>query len=113
MTLPSKYLELARCSGVCLDQINPGSTEVAFTRELALNALSLLEGTSVAVLGGDVLRCSQDGKLEYVYANWWSEQDSSEDISTYAERSQREAMSYVANFQGSGEFEPLFVFVLS
>jgi hypothetical protein len=111
MTLPTRYLEIQKTSGVHLDQINVGSCEVAFTRDVALEALQSLNDTPVAVLGGDVLRISS-GKLEYVYANWYCNKVEYEGSLSYAERSRCKAMSYVKDFLADG-FEPLFVFVLS
>lgn len=110
--LPSRYVEISDSLGIRLDQINIGSREVAFPRDVALDALSQLDETSIAVLGGDVLRLL-GGKLEYVYANWYCNRLEHEEPRVYAERSRREAASYVKNFRGVGEFEPLFVFVLS
>ena len=68
MMLTSRYVEISDSLGIRLDQINVGSREVAFPRDVALDALRLLNETSIAVLGGDVLRFV-DGKLEYSYAN--------------------------------------------
>jgi hypothetical protein len=112
MMLPSGYVEISDSLGIRLDQINVGSREVAFPRDVALDALRQLDETSIAVLGGDVLRLS-DGRLEYVYANWYCNRLEHEVSRSYAERSRREAASYVENFHGVGGFEPLFVFVLS
>lgn len=112
MILPSRYVEISDSLGIRLDQINVGSREVAFPKGVALDALRQLEETSIAVLGGDVLRLS-DGKLEYVYANWFCNRLEHEESLSYAERSRREAAAYVENFRAVGGFEPLFVFVLS
>jgi hypothetical protein len=54
-----------------------------------------------------------DGKLEYAYANWYCKKLEQEDSKLFAERSRREAVSYVEKFVAVGGFEPLFVFVLS
>ncbi len=112
MILPPLYTQLINASGVHLDQINPGSNEVALPRKEALDALQLLTETSIAVLGGDVLQIA-GGKLEYVYANWYCNQLEDEDFHSYAERSRCEAVSYIEKFHAIGGFEPLFVFVLS
>lgn len=110
--LPERYVELAKTHGVSLDEINPGSHEVAFKRSVTLDVLRSLNGTVIAVLGGDVFRRTND-HLEYAYANWYCNKVSSEDFASYAERSRREAIAYVENFKGAEGFEPLFVLVLS
>lgn len=112
MILPSRYVELRNSCGICLDQINVGSDEVAFPTGVALEALGLLKETSIAVLGGDVLRFVDDN-LEYAYANSYCKILEEEESKSYAQRSRHEAVAYVEKFVGVGGFEPLFVFVLS
>ena len=112
MNLPTRYLEICNSFGKRLNQINPGSTEVALPKMAALDALESLNGTSIAVLGGDVLRYFEQ-RLEYVYSNWYCNRLPGEVVLTYVERSRLEAASYVTTFRAVGNFEPLFVFVLS
>jgi hypothetical protein len=112
MILPKRYVEICERKGVRLDQIAPGSSAVALPRSAALEALRTLDKSSIAVLGGDVLQLSQ-GKLKYVYANWYCNREGNETPINYVERSKREALSYVEKFKPFGDFEPLFVLVLS
>ena len=111
MKLPEAYTQIQTQKGLPLAALNPNSREVALPRQSALEALSTLKGSRVAVLGGDVLT-QKDGLLKYVYANWFCAKQNGESLDEYAERSLRYASSYVSSFTPANDFEPLFVFVL-
>jgi len=69
----SIYLNFIREKGRPLSEINPGSDEIALTVNDALCALDLLSGSSIAVLGGDILSEKEGEKLIYAYQLWGSE----------------------------------------
>ncbi len=110
--LPTRCSDLIKKYGVSLSQWNPGSEEVALNKEAALKVLEALEGSNIAVVGGDVVRIAQ-GRLKYVYAQWSCKRNAGEHAEEFAKRSQRAAHEYVLNFHPAEEYEPLFVFVLS
>ena len=110
--LPPRCSDLIKERGIPLGQWNPGSEEFALDKESAIRALETLEGSNIAVLGGDVVRILQ-GRLKYVYAQWSSERRNGEDSKNFAMRSRREALDFVLTFRPMEAYEPLFVFVLS
>lgn len=58
--------------GLSLNEINPGSNEYALKTNDAIKAVELLQGSRIAILGGDILSIVS-GKLNYVYQNWGGE----------------------------------------
>lgn len=110
MTLPAAYLDVVQ-SGIPLSSINPGSTEFALPLDAVIRALEALEGTGIAVLGGDVLKKS-DCELSYTYENWYSSKRDGEQKEMFARRSLLETKSYVEKFAVTARFSPLFVLVL-
>lgn len=111
MNLPTRYTEISRSTGRPLSEINPGSDERALPAVAALEAINALAGSSVAVLGGDVLVSDNRG-LRYASANWHSKRRSQEPARAFAERSQREAREYIENYKQGAQVEPLFVLVV-
>ena len=87
-----------------------GLDEAAWTRSDALELLSHLKGAQVAVLGGDVYT-EGPGQLEPTYDNWYCERRPGEEFPAYAERSQREAFSFVDGYPDLPGI--LFAFVLN
>lgn len=92
----SIYLNFIKEKGRSLSEINPGSDEIALTASDALYALNLLNGSLIAVLGGDVLSEKENGKLiyayqfwgsEYHYLNWYCDKMDNESQEDYAKRS--------------------------
>lgn len=71
----SIYLNFIREKGRLLSEINPGSDEIALTVPDALHALDLLNGSQIAVLGGDILSEKENGKLIYAYQFWGDGQE--------------------------------------
>jgi hypothetical protein len=109
--LPLQCSELIKKRGVPLSQWNPGSEEVAFDKEASLKVLEMLESSSIAVLGGDVV-CIMQNQLKYVYAPWECKRNIGELPLEYAKRSRDMAFKYVQNFRPAKEYQPLFVLVL-
>ena len=84
--------------------------ENAWTKNDALELLAQLEGTDVAVLGGDVYSVSS-GRLEPSYESWFCERRPREGLFAYAERSQQKAKAFLRAFPDLSE--ALFALVLS
>jgi len=66
----SDYLNFIKEKGYPLSEINPGSDEIALTVNDALCALDLLNGSNVAVLGGDIISKKKNGEFIYAYQLW-------------------------------------------
>jgi len=95
MITPEIFVRFISSEGRKLSEINPGSDEVALVPSKAMEALKLLEGSQVAVLGGDVLSDSS-GKLVYNYENWYCEQLPGESPLDFVQRSQSVAYDFIA-----------------
>lgn len=67
-----EYTEFTRLKGRSLKEMNPGSDSFALSIEDALTSLSIIENSRIAILGGDVLSETDDGKLIYAYQIWGS-----------------------------------------
>jgi len=66
----NKFLHFITVAGRKLSEINLGSDEVALKPFMAIEALDLLSGTNIAVLGGDVLS-DASGRLACTYDNFY------------------------------------------
>jgi hypothetical protein len=82
----NKFLHFITVAGRKLSEINLGSDEVALKPFMAIEALDLLSGTNIAVLGGDVLS-DASGRLAYTYDNWYCNQLLNENCVEFARRS--------------------------
>jgi hypothetical protein len=69
------YLNFIKEKGWPLSEINPGSDEIALTVSDALYSLDLLDGSQIAVLGGDILSQKENGELVYAYQLWGDGQE--------------------------------------
>jgi hypothetical protein len=95
-----EYNRILFHEGLPLSQINPGSTEYALSADAALRAIGALEGTAIAILGGDVLT-ENDGKLAYTESNWFcNKQDGSCD-QEYAVASRAAAAEYISRYEAT------------
>ncbi|HFK5506805.1 hypothetical protein [Elizabethkingia anophelis] len=94
----SSYLNFLKKQGRPLLEINPGIAEIALTVADAIQALGLLEGSEVAILGGDILSEGENRELiyayqfwgdrqEYHYLNWYCNKENNETQEDYAKRS--------------------------
>ena len=72
MTVVSEYLDFVKSQGRPLTEINPGSDEIAISADEALEAIEILKGNELPILGGDVLS-TDSGKLTYAHQLWGSE----------------------------------------
>lgn len=98
MKKESAYWDFLMKKGRSLLEMNQGSNEIALEKDDALQALDLLKGNQIAVLGGDILSEKENGKLiyayqlwgdgqEYHYLNWYCDKKDSENQEEYVERS--------------------------
>jgi len=92
----SIYFSFIKEKGQPLSEINPGSDEIALTVNDALCALDLLNGSNIAILGGDILTKDVNDKLayaihswgyDYCYLNWYCDKIDSESQEDYIKRS--------------------------
>lgn len=94
MPIPDLFLRFVAENGRKLSEINPGSTELALTPSEAIIAVGFLSASQVAILGGDVLSDS-NGKLSYIYENWYCEQSPEEAPLDFIRRSQTVALKFI------------------
>lgn len=99
MPIPSIFTDHLLSKGRPLVEINQGSDEVALTPSNALEAIDLLAGSQVAILGGDVLS-DASGKLSYTYENWYCEQSQGENLMAFVKRSHEVANEFIAKLIG-------------
>ena len=74
-----------------------GLREAGWQRTDALAVLERLQGSAVAVLGGDVLRV-EGNRPQHTYDNWHVEPVEGESFATYAARSQAGAAEYITRY---------------
>ena len=93
-TLPAKLPlpDALRAAAIPLDHL--GVLEVAWTREKALEVVATLEGTTWAILGGDVL-VQRSGAYWHSYDTWHSDPAPDELCLDFVPRSHRETRSYI------------------
>ena len=103
---PSQFLP----NGLSLEHI--GVANLAWRREDALAILEALQGTSIAVLGGDVLDTAE-GHLTYNYSNWFVEPLPQEAWSAFVIRSHRRAAEYIASYRHPNTGACAFTLVLT
>jgi hypothetical protein len=89
-----------------------GCAEMAWSRLDAVAVLSCLVGSSIATLGGDVLRRSGDRTVP-AYANWSCNRHAAEPWTAYVERSYREAEDYLRKFPDPEDGSIVYVLVCS
>ena len=98
--------EALRAYAIPLDHL--GDREVAWPRDKALEIVCVLQGTTWAVLGGDVL-VQRDGAFRHSYDNWYSDRRPDEAALDFVGRSHRETRDYIERYQ---EKETLVSYVL-
>jgi hypothetical protein len=98
--IPERYSEILKASGRSLQDMHVA--EVALTRPHALDAVTSLKGTQVVILGGDVLRLSNESP-RYTGDNWFVKRQPDEDLAAYIVRSHEKAEAYIRNY--SQDFE--------
>jgi type V secretory pathway adhesin AidA len=85
--------------------------EVALTKTNAIKALTLLEGTNVAVLGGDVYELESDGYFRPTHDNWYLNKDDTPSLE-FAARSREKAQAYIRNYNETEGLNYRYVFVV-
>lgn len=90
----NNYREFLIKRGRNLSEINPGSDEMAFIIDDALDAIELLKNHKVNILGGDVLFEEKEKLIyathflgyDYHYLNWYCDRQDNESDEDYLER---------------------------
>lgn len=108
MSSHTDFLLLLQRKGYALSEL--GLREVGLEREIALEAIGLLQNASRSILGGDVYFKRND-KIESAYADWHSDPKPNENRDEFVRRSCEEARHYIKHFPRE-ETVPLFVFVV-
>ena len=110
MTSIERYQHILATKGISLQRL--GLSDTALRKDDALDAIRVLSGLSVPILGGDVY-LERRGSIEPGYANWHADRHDGETEKEFALRSCLKAEDYVGKFpERSGE-HPLFVLVTS
>ena len=107
MSHAEAYLRFVSSEGRKLRELNPQGDELGLVPSKALEALNLLQGCPVAVLGGDVLSDSS-GKLAYIHEDWYCERLPGEVPMDFARRSQINARDFITGLEKRGD-RSLFV----
>jgi hypothetical protein len=110
MLIPESYIEVLNTKGRSLQDI--GVNEVALQRPAALEAVRALEGSQVAILGGDVLRVFNN-RPEYTGDNWYSEQQDPESLADFLKRSRDTAEQYIRAYPDPEDGTTLYTLVVS
>src|SRR6267154_1604094 len=95
MLIPKNYTRILQDRGRSLHDI--GVHEIGLKRSDALEAVKSLEGSQVAILGGDVLQIKND-RPEYCYDNWYCNQSPPETLSFFLRRSWETAENFVKRY---------------
>lgn len=78
------YMNFIRNVGRPMSETNVGSNEFALNTKDALYAITLLRGSQIPILGGDIVSEDKNGQLdyviylwgyEYIYLNWYYEME--------------------------------------
>ena len=105
------YLNFIKEKGRSLSEINPGGDEIALAVDDALQAIELLKGSQMTILGGDILS-EDNGELIYAYQlwgeeyhclNWYCDREDNESKDEYAKRSYILAKEGVVNAYATAE----------
>jgi hypothetical protein len=99
-----------RSRGRPMSEINPGSHEYALTLQDAKQLISLLPGSTVPLLGGDVV-AESEGRLRYTYENWYIVREPAEDDESHARRSYRKAEDFISSLEARAAPKTYVVFV--
>jgi hypothetical protein len=108
----NKFLHFITVAGRQLSEINLGSDEVASKPFMEIEALDLLSGTNIAVLGGDVLS-DASGRLAYTYNNLYCNQLLNENCVEFARRSHAIARDSTNNIEKRNDPNIFIVLVYS
>jgi hypothetical protein len=104
----SEFCNFLEHNGKAINE-NEGA-DLALNKADALIALAMLEGTNVAILGGDVYKCGINGKLSATYDNWYINQEQLPPRQ-FAENSQLKAKQYLESYKEIGASSFLYVLV--
>jgi hypothetical protein len=99
MLLPEKMKEILASKGRDLKAI--GLNEIALAKHDAIDAVRSLEGSQMAILGGDVYY-EKGGRMLPAYDNWYCNPQSNENPLAFAKRSQTVALDFLENHRADG-----------
>ena len=83
-----------------------------WSRTDALEVLDALAGSSIAVLGGDVLS-KRDDRFEHAYAYWHSDRREGEPAEEFVARSLAESRAYLSSYPDPDDGSIAYVLVFS
>lgn len=107
-SLPNAIPRDLAARAIPLDSL--GLMEFAWTREDAERTISALEGSGVAILGGDVYHAMLDG-IKITYDNWTCNRNDSESNSDYVARSHDASRNFIDTYPTAGVGHFIFVLV--
>lgn len=87
-----------------------GIETYAYSKDQALQIISELRDSCIAILGGDVY-CLNNGIIMDSYDNWYCNLEPRESPEHFVERSYFIAKKYIENYQENGSGKPLFSIV--
>jgi len=110
MSLPANYIKIINEEGISLKEI--GINAVAFSGDVALNAINKLKGTNIVIVGGDVyeFKC---GIPNLTYYNWSIDEKGNEKKSEYIKASIEKAICYITEFNKKYGDDYLYRIILS
>lgn len=111
MSLPAPYVQVLQECGVPMME-SLGVADVALLADDAVDAAETLEGTGVAILGGDVFYATARG-FEMALANWDTKPKPGEIAAEYVTRSIAETRDYIRRYQVPENTTALFSMVVA
>jgi hypothetical protein len=102
--------ETIKANAISLQNI--GVNDVAWLRSDALELLKTLEGSAIAVLGGDVLKKVREN-YKYNYDHWSSDIKPGEQWAAYAARSRKETQDYIESYPDNGNGEYIYCLIFT
>jgi hypothetical protein len=95
MPLPEEFNHLLKSVGRPMNEVNPGSDEIALPLNRVEEALALLEKHLIPILGGDLIFEDGEGKLRYAFGSWSCSREPGEALREYLPRCFKAAREYL------------------
>ena len=89
------YLKYIESNGVSLSKI--GTTGYGLNRKTALAAIELLKKEGIPILGGDVLK-QTNNEIGFTYDSWYIDKEPDIDEKEYVKRSVEKTIDYIKNY---------------
>jgi len=106
MELPETFIQKA----ISLSHL--GVAGLAWIRRDAFEIIKALDGSTIAILGGDVLK-KENNVYKYNYDNWHCDIRQGEDWGAYAQRSRKETEEYLCKYPDHGDNIYIYSLVFS